>query len=122
MRLNARVTNIECCDWPVCSAPGFLDTSLSHAAGLIEIRRATPDELERGSGSRFFRRSTGHVEFDEVADGIPQLRDVAVDATMDDLFLQCAIEPLGDVGLGLGDEGVGRLDAPKSISRAASVR
>ena len=31
---------------------------------------------------------------------------------MDDLFLQRAIEPLGDaVGLGLGDEGVGRLDA-----------
>ena len=49
----------------------------------------------------------GIVEFDEVADGIPQLRDVAVDATMDDLFLQRAIEPLGDaVGLGLGDEGV----------------
>ena len=44
----------------------------------------------------------GIVEFDEVADGIPQLRDVAVDATMDDLFLQRAIEPLGDaVGLGL---------------------
>ena len=38
----------------------------------------------------------GIVEFDEVADGIPQLRDVAVDATMDDLFLQRAIEPLGD--------------------------
>ena len=56
----------------------------------------------------------GIVEFDEVADGIPQLRDVAVDATMDDLFLQRAIEPLGDaVGLGLGDEGVGRLDAPE---------
>ena len=54
------------------------------------------------------------VEFDEVADGVPQLRDVAVDATMDDLFLQRAIEPLGDaVGLGLGDEGVGRLDAPE---------
>ena len=54
----------------------------------------------------------GIVEFDEVADGVPQLRDVAVDATMDDLFLQRAIEPLGDaVGLGLGDEGVGRLDA-----------
>ena len=49
----------------------------------------------------------GIVEFDEVADGVPQLRDVAVDATMDDLFLQRAIEPLGDaVGLGLGDEGV----------------
>ena len=33
---------------------------------------------------------------------------------MDDLFLQRAIEPLGDaVGLGLGDEGVGRLDAPE---------
>ena len=32
----------------------------------------------------------------------------------DDLFLQRAIEPLGDaVGLGLGDEGVGRLDAPE---------
>ena len=47
----------------------------------------------------------GIVEFDEVADGVPQLRDVAVDATMDDLFLQRAIEPLGDaVGLGLGDE------------------
>ena len=29
----------------------------------------------------------GIVEFDEVADGIPQLRDVAVDATMDDLFI-----------------------------------
>ena len=29
----------------------------------------------------------GIVEFDEVADGVPQLRDVAVDATMDDLFL-----------------------------------
>ena len=56
----------------------------------------------------------GIVEFDEVADGVPQLRDVAVDATMDDLFLQRAIEPLGDaVGLGLGDEGVGRLDAPE---------
>ena len=55
----------------------------------------------------------GIVEFDEVADGVPQLRDV-VDATMDDLFLQRAIEPLGDaVGLGLGDEGVGRLDAPE---------
>ena len=34
----------------------------------------------------------GIVEFDEVADGVPQLRDVAVDATMDDLFLQRAIE------------------------------
>ena len=56
----------------------------------------------------------GIVEFDEVADGVPQLRDVAVDATMDDLFLQRAIEPHGDaVGLGLGDEGVGRLDAPE---------
>ena len=56
----------------------------------------------------------GIVEFDEVADGVPQRRDVAVDATMDDLFLQRAIEPLGDaVGLGLGDEGVGRLDAPE---------
>ena len=42
----------------------------------------------------------GIVEFDEVAHGVPQLRDVAVDATMDDLFLQRAIEPLGDaVGL-----------------------
>ena len=58
----------------------------------------------------------GIVEFDEVADGVPQLRDVAVDATMDDLFLQRAIEPLGDaVGLGLGDEGVGRLDAPELV-------
>ena len=37
----------------------------------------------------------GIVEFDEVADGVPRLRDVAVDATMDDLFLQRAIEPLG---------------------------
>ena len=37
----------------------------------------------------------GIVEFDEVTDGVPQLRDVAVDATMDDLFLQRAIEPLG---------------------------
>ena len=54
----------------------------------------------------------GIVEFDEVADGVPQLRDVAVDATMDDLFLQRAIDPLGNaVGLGLGDEGVGRLRA-----------
>ena len=54
----------------------------------------------------FFDDPLGIVEFDEVADGIPQLRDVAVDATMDDLFLQRAIEPLGDaVGLGLGDEG-----------------
>ena len=35
----------------------------------------------------------GIVEFDEVADGVPQLRDVAVDATMDGLFLQRAIEP-----------------------------
>ena len=33
---------------------------------------------------------------------------------MDDLFLERAIEPLGDaVGLGLFDEGVGRLDAPE---------
>ena len=62
----------------------------------------------------FFDDPLGIVEFDEVADGIPQFRDVAVDATMDDLFLQRAIEPLGDaVGLGLGDEGVGRLDAPE---------
>ncbi len=56
----------------------------------------------------------GIVEFDEPADGVPQLRDAAVDATMDDLFLQRAIEPLGDaVGLGLFDKGVGRLDAPE---------
>ena len=33
---------------------------------------------------------------------------------MDDLFLERATEPLGDaVGLGLFDEGVGRLDAPE---------
>ncbi len=32
---------------------------------------------------------------------------------MDDLLLEGAVEPLGDpVGLGLLDEGVGRLDAP----------
>ena len=56
----------------------------------------------------------GIVLFDEPADGVPQLRDVAVDAAMDDLFLERAIEPLGDaVGLGLFDEGVGRLDAPE---------
>ena len=49
----------------------------------------------------------GIVLFDEPADGVPQLRDVAVDAAMDDLFLERAIEPLGDaVGLGLFDEGV----------------
>ena len=47
----------------------------------------------------------GIVLFDEPADGVPQLRDVAVDAAMDDLFLERAIEPLGDaVGLGLFDE------------------
>ena len=58
----------------------------------------------------------GIVEFDEVADGVPQLRDVAVDATMDDLFLQRAIEPLGDaVGLGLGDEGVGNGWMPQNL-------
>ena len=69
----------------------------------MRSRRATPDELERGQVSF---RPTGQ-EFDEVAEG-----DVAVDATMDDLFLQGAIEPLGDaVGLGLGDKG--RLDAPE---------
>ena len=50
----------------------------------------------------------GIVEFDKSRTASLQLRDVAVDATMDDLFLQRAIEPLGDaVGL-LGDEGVGR--------------
>ncbi len=38
----------------------------------------------------------GIVPFDEPADGVPQLRDVAVDAAMDDLFLERAIEPLGD--------------------------
>ena len=38
----------------------------------------------------------GIVPFDEPADGVPQLRDVAVDAAMDDLFLKRAIEPLGD--------------------------
>ena len=52
----------------------------------------------------------GIVLFDEPTDGVPQLRDVAVDAAMDDLFLERTIEPLGDaVGLGLFDEGVGRL-------------
>ena len=34
----------------------------------------------------------GIVLFDEPADGVPQLRDVAVDAAMDDLFLERAIE------------------------------
>ncbi len=65
----------------------------------------------------------GIVLFDEPADGVPQLRDVAVDAAMDDLFLQRAIEPLGDaVGLGLGDEGVGRLDAPELDLVGEAVR
>ena len=36
---------------------------------------------------------------------------------MDDLFLQSAIEPLGDaVRLGLGDEGVGRLKMPRNLN------
>ena len=56
----------------------------------------------------------GIVLFDEPADGVPQRRDVGVDAAMDDLLFERAIEPLGDaVGLGLFDEGVGRLDAPE---------
>ena len=56
-----------------------------------------------GALAVLFDDPLGIVEFDEVADGVPQLR-VAVDATMDDLFLQRAIEPLGDaVGLGLGE-------------------
>ena len=59
----------------------------------------------------------GIVEFDEVADGVPQLRDVAVDATMDDLFLQRAIEPLGDaVGLGGHKETIGeRLERDRQV-------
>ncbi len=70
--------------------------------------------LSGAQAAVLFDDPLGIVEFDEVAHGVPQLRDVAVDATMDDLFLQRAIEPLGDaVGLGLGDEGVGRLDAPE---------
>ena len=64
----------------------------------------------------------GIVEFDEVADGVPQLRDVAVDATMDDLFLQRAIEPLGDaVGLGLGDEGVGENGGDKLVHGSGGI-
>ena len=51
--------------------------------------------LSGAQAAVFFDDPLGIVEFDEVADGIPQLRDVAVDATMDDLFLQRAIEPLG---------------------------
>ena len=50
------------------------------------LRRATPDEL---AGLK--RLIHWALEFDEVADGVPQLRDVAVDATMDDRFLQRAI-------------------------------
>ena len=47
------------------------------------------------------------VSFDEPAEGVPRLRDVVVDAAMDDLLFERAIEPLGDaVGLGLFDEAV----------------
>ena len=56
----------------------------------------------------------GIVLLGELADGVPRLRDFAVDAAMDDRFVERSIEPLGDaVGPGLRDEGVGRLDAPE---------
>ena len=39
-----------------------------------------------------------------------------------DAFLERAIEPLGDaVGLGLFDEGVGRLDAPERYERGSTL-
>ena len=52
-----------------CSAPGSLDTSLSHAAGLIEI--AVVPRLTSLSGAQvavLFDDPLGIVEFDEVAD------------------------------------------------------
>jgi hypothetical protein len=56
------------------------------------------------------------VAFDEITGGVAQLVDVAPDTATDDLLLEGAVEPLGDpVGLGLLDEGVGRLDAPYAI-------
>ena len=53
----------------------------------------------------------GVVAVDELPDGGAQIRDVSVDGAMDDLSRERASESLGvAVGLGLGDEGVGRLD------------
>ena len=49
----------------------------------------------------------------EQADGIPQFVEVPVNTAMDDLFFERAVEPLNEaVALRLGDQGIGRCDAP----------
>ena len=68
-----------------------LDWSLSHAAGLGGARVAP-----------LLHEPLGIVLVDEIAGGVPKLLEVAVDAALDDLFLEDAVEPLGgDVGLRL---------------------
>ena len=81
-----------------CIAPGSLDTSLSHAKSGLSDAGGVP-RLTSLSGAQvavLLHDPLGIVLFDEPADGVPQLRDVAVDAAMDDLSLERAIEPLGD--------------------------
>ena len=57
----------------------------------------------------------GIVALDEDIDGLTDLLEVAEDPTVDGLFLEGAVEAFGHtVGLGLGDEGKARRDAPKA--------
>ncbi len=70
----------------------------------------------------FLDQPLGIVAFDEHPHGIPQLVDVAVDAAMDDLLLEGAVEPLGDaVGLGLFDESVRGMDRDAALGISANL-
>ena len=89
----------------------------------MKSRRPTLEELERASGSGSSPRFLGIVLFEEGADGVPWLGDVAVDAAIDDRFLERAIITPGDaVGLGPFNEGVGRLDASERYLVSEVIR
>ena len=93
--------------------------SRMHAAGLSDIAVCTPDELERGSGSRSSPRSTGHLE------EMPRA-DAARLAGMDRQTLRDAVVRYNAKGLeGLHDRPKGysprRLTADEEAALAAVI-
>lgn len=65
--------------------------------------------------TQFLKTPMGIVARDEGIDGLTDGLEVAEDPTVDGLFLEGAAEAFGHtVGLGLGDEGEARRDAPEA--------
>ena len=69
--------------------------------------------------AQFLKAPVDIVVLDEGIDGLTDLLEVLEDPTVDGLFLQGAVEPLGHaVGLGLGNESEARGWAGTSLDMA----